>query len=53
MLRSKKNSKRRITKWQNPRCITTVEQEIDQVFELTDRENKIYRCKYCEAQAKK
>ena len=42
-----------IAKCQNPRCITTVEQEIDQVFELTDRENKIYRCKYCEAQAKK
>ena len=42
-----------IAKCQNPRCITTVEQEIDQVFELTDRENKVYRCKYCEAQAKK
>ena len=42
-----------IAKCQNPRCITTVEQEIDQIFELTDRENKVYRCKYCEAQAKK
>ena len=42
-----------IVKCKNPRCITTDEQDIDQVFELTDRENKVYRCKYCEAQAKK
>ncbi len=42
-----------IVKCQNPRCITTEEHEVDQIFELTDRENKIYRCKYCESQAKK
>lgn len=42
-----------IIKCENPRCITSEEREIDQVFELTDRENKIYRCKYCEAQVKK
>ncbi len=42
-----------IVRCENPRCITSEEQEIDQVFELKDRENKIYRCKYCEAQAKK
>jgi len=41
-----------IVKCKNPRCITSVEQEIEQVFNLTDRENKIYRCKYCEMQAK-
>ena len=35
-------------KCKNPRCITTIEQEIDQVFLLTDKENKVYRCKYCE-----
>lgn len=40
-----------ILKCKNPRCITTVE-DVDQIFELTDRENKIYRCKYCESQAK-
>ena len=28
----------------NPRCITTVEQELKHVFKLTDRENKVYRC---------
>ena len=38
---------------QNPRCITSTERELDQVFNLTDKENKIYRCKYCEMQAKK
>ena len=35
----------------NPRCITSVEQELQQVFRLTDRENKVYRCIYCEAKA--
>ena len=32
----------------NPRCITSVEQELPQRFKLTDRENKVYRCIYCE-----
>ena len=41
-----------IVKCKNPRCVTSVEQDIDQIFELKDRENKIYRCKYCETQAK-
>lgn len=35
-------------KCKNPRCITTIEQELDQVFILTDKENRVYRCKYCE-----
>ena len=38
-------------KCKNPRCITTVEQELDQVFILTDKENRVYRCKYCESKA--
>ncbi len=42
-----------IVKCKNPRCITIDEQDADQIFELKDKENKIYRCKYCEAQAKK
>ena len=37
-----------VGKCQNPRCITSVEQGLDQVFELTDEENIVYRCKYCE-----
>ena len=32
----------------NPRCITSIEQGLDQVFVLTDEEKEIYRCKYCE-----
>lgn len=32
----------------NPRCITQIEQELDQVFILTDKENHVYRCRYCE-----
>jgi len=35
----------------NPRCITSVEQELDHVFQLTDRENKVYRCIYCDTKA--
>ena len=35
----------------NPRCITSTEQELDQVFVLTDEKNKTYRCLYCEGKA--
>ena len=41
-----------VIKCKNPRCITSVEQELPQVFKLTDRENHVYRCLYCETQAK-
>ena len=32
----------------NPRCITSVERSIDQVFKLCDAEHHVYRCAYCE-----
>ena len=35
----------------NPRCITSVEQELKHIFKLTDREHKTYRCLYCETKA--
>ena len=41
-----------IIKCKNPRCITTIEQELPHVFTLTDRKNKVYRCIYCESKAK-
>ena len=28
--------------------ITSIEQELDQIFLLTDEEKEVYRCKYCE-----
>ena len=37
-----------IAKCKNPRCITSSENELQQIFILTDKEKKIYRCKYCE-----
>lgn len=40
-----------VIRCKNPRCITSVEQELDNVFELTDKENKVYRCLYCETKA--
>ena len=39
--------------YNSPRCITSVEQEIDHVFKLTDREHQVYRCIYCESKLKK
>jgi aspartate carbamoyltransferase regulatory subunit len=36
----------------NPRCISTTEQELPQIFKLTDKVNRVYRCLYCESQAK-
>ena len=37
-----------VIRCKNPRCITSIEQELDHVFVLTDPENEIYRCQYCE-----
>lgn len=41
-----------IIKCKNPRCITTVEQELNHIFVLSDKENRVYRCLYCESRAK-
>lgn len=41
-----------VIKCKNPRCISSVEQELKHMFKLTDRKNKVYRCVYCEAKAK-
>lgn len=37
-----------VIKCKNPRCITSIEQELDQIFLLTDATKEVYRCKYCE-----
>jgi len=41
-----------VAKCKNPRCITSEERALDQIFILTDRENVVYRCKYCESKLK-
>ena len=41
-----------IIKCRNPRCITSIEQELPHSFKLTDRKNRIYRCIYCESKFK-
>ncbi len=41
-----------VIRCKNPRCITSVEQELKQVFKLTDRVRGVYRCIYCDTQAK-
>ncbi len=40
-----------VIKCKNPRCITSCEQELDHIFKLTDKSNKVYRCIYCETKA--
>ena len=42
-----------IIKCKNPRCITSTEQELDHIFILTDKEERTYRCKYCETKMAK
>ena len=41
-----------IIKCKNPRCITSIEQELPHKFKLTNREHRIYRCVYCESKFK-
>ncbi|MCR4960407.1 MAG: aspartate carbamoyltransferase regulatory subunit [Lachnospiraceae bacterium] len=40
-----------VIKCKNPRCITSIEQELPHIFVLTDPDREIYRCKYCEEKA--
>ena len=37
-----------VIRCKNPRCITSIEQELEQVFVLADEEREVYRCQYCE-----
>ena len=37
-----------VIKCKNPRCVTSIEQELDRIFILADEEKEVYRCKYCE-----
>lgn len=39
---------RNVMKCKNPRCITSIEQELPHVFILSDSKKEVYRCKYCE-----
>ena len=43
---------RNVLTCKNPRCITSTEQELKQVFKLTDRAKREYRCIYCETKVK-
>ena len=40
-----------VIRCKNPRCITSVEQELPQVFTLTEESTRTYRCLYCETKA--
>ena len=42
-----------VLRCKNPRCITSIEQELQHVFKLTDREHGVYRCIYCDTKAEK
>lgn len=38
-----------VVKCKNPRCITSTERDIDHIFKLANRSQKLYRCIYCDA----
>jgi len=38
-----------VIRCKNPRCITSVEQEVGQLFKLARQTPPLYRCAYCEA----
>ena len=40
-----------VIRCRNPRCITTIEQELPHIFKLTDGKKRVYRCIYCESRA--
>ncbi len=40
-----------VLKCKNPRCITSVEQELTHEFKLTNPANQVYRCIYCDQKA--
>ena len=42
-----------VIRCKNPRCITSVEQELPQMFTQPDDETRTYRCLYCETKAEK
>jgi aspartate carbamoyltransferase regulatory subunit len=42
-----------VLKCKNPRCITSVEQELVHEFKLTDPDKQVYRCIYCDQKASK
>lgn len=44
---------RNVIRCKNPRCITSIEQGLDQIFILKDEEKEIYRCRYCEEKYRK
>jgi len=37
-----------VIKCKNPRCITSIEQELPHIFYLADANKEVYRCKYCD-----
>ena len=39
-----------VIKCKNPRCISSVEQEIPHKFKLVNKDRKVYRCIYCDAE---
>ena len=42
-----------VVRCNNPRSITSIDNTLDQIFILTDKEKEIYRCRYCEMSLKK
>ena len=37
-----------VIRCKNPRCITSIEQELPHIFYLDDKDHEVYRCRYCD-----
>lgn len=42
-----------VLKCRNPRCITSTEQELPHIFQISNREKRMYRCIYCDTVVKR
>ena len=42
-----------VVECKNPRCICSIEQELDHIFELADEKSETYRCIYCQQEVAK
>lgn len=41
-----------VIRCKNPRCITSIEEDLPHIFKLTDTEKRVYRCVYCESKGR-
>ena len=48
IIRDDKIAEKNVIHCKNPRCITSIEQELPHIFYLDDKDHEVYRCRYCD-----